>query len=232
MKVKTMIMIAAICFAIIPMIAFAVLTNIMVTSDGNAMYEEELTNMATAQGATLDAMLTKVHADVDILSAMPAVADFGKNGSFSGSNATVADDEINRFVGDSPVIGSVSLVSSSGSIVAGDNKGKSYSSFGSYSNYKDNVLYFDDIANAEGNGASMFIKKNLGKGTLFVTYSLSGDNSILSRFTSAVTFYSQGSIVIIDPNNVWSSGVTVNTNLEEMYTTDIRSRESGPLVTI
>ena len=224
MKVKTMIMIAAICFAIIPMIAFAVLTNIMVTSDGNAMYEEELTNMATAQGATLDAMLTKVHADVDILSAMPAVADFGKNGSFSGSNATVADDEINRFVGDSPVIGSVSLVSSSGSIVAGDNKGKSYSSFGSYSNYKDNVLYFDDIANAEGNGASMFIKKNLGKGTLFVTYSLSGDNSILSRFTSAVTFYSQGSIVIIDPNNVWSSGVTVNTNLEEMYTTDITSK--------
>lgn len=224
MKVKTMIMIAAICFAIIPMIAFATLTNLMVRSDGNSMYEQELKNMAAAQSSTMNAMLTKVHADVDTLSSMPAVSEFGRSGAFSGTNEATANDEINRYVTDNPVIGSVSLVNNAGRIVAGDNKGKDYPGFAGYAAYNNDVLYFDRIASAENTGSALFIKKSLGQGTLFVSYSLNGDNSILARFASAVSFYSQGTVVIIDSNNAWSSGSAISTNLEDMYTSDIVNR--------
>ncbi|MDE6728313.1 MAG: hypothetical protein K2J80_10310, partial [Oscillospiraceae bacterium] len=73
MKVKTMIMIAALCFAVIPMIAFAVLTNIMVRNDGTSMFDEELKNMAGAQASSMQALLDKVHADADTLTSMPGI---------------------------------------------------------------------------------------------------------------------------------------------------------------
>lgn len=219
MKVKTMITIAAICFAIIPMIAFAVLINMMVRSDGNAMYEQELKNMASAQTNTLNALQTKVHSDANTIAAFPAVSEFGKTGTLS--NDAAANDAINRYVRDNPVIGSVSLVSGAGKVVAGDNKGMDYPGFVKYTEYNDEVLYFDEVANSEGGSASMFIKKKVGQGTLFVSYNLGSDNSILARFTSAVSFYSQGNIIVVDSRNVWSSGVTINNNLQEMYSADV-----------
>ena len=159
MKVKTMIMIAAICFAIIPMIAFGVLTNMMVHSDGDAMYDQELNNMASAQINTLNALQTKVRSDLDTIAAFPAVSDFGKNGSFSDNNETAANDAITRYMGDNPVISSVALVNNSGKIVAGDKKGQDLPGFADYNEYSNETLYFDEIADAAGSGASMFIKK-------------------------------------------------------------------------
>lgn len=227
MKVKTMIAIAAICFAIIPMIALGVLTNIMVRNDGSAMYEQELNNMAAAQTNTLNALQTKVHSDLNTLAALPAISDFGKSGSFSENNEAAANDAVNRYVTDNPVVGSVALVNASGKIVAGENKGQDFPNFVQYSDYNDEILYFDEVANAAGSGASMFIKKKLGQATLFISYNLGSDNSILARFTSAVTFYSQGNIIVIDSRSVWSSGVTINNNLAEMYSADVAAKVSS-----
>ncbi|MDE6731825.1 MAG: diguanylate cyclase [Oscillospiraceae bacterium] len=226
MKVKTMIMVAAICFAIIPMIAFGVLTNMMVRSDGDTMYVQELNNMASAQVNTLNALQTKVQSDLNTIAAFPAISEYGKTGTFADNGDATANDAIKRYVTDNPVIGSVALVNSSGKIAAGENKGTDYPGFVQYLEYNDETLYFDEVANAAGNGASMFIKKKLGQATLFISYNLGSDNSILARFTSAVSFYSQGNIIVIDSRSVWSSGVTMNTNLQEMYSADVASKVS------
>ena len=73
MKMKTMIMVAAICFAVIPMIVFATVTNIMVRNDGGKMFESELKNMAAAQSSSMQGLLNKVHSDAEMLKALPCV---------------------------------------------------------------------------------------------------------------------------------------------------------------
>ena len=95
MKVKTMIMIAAMCFAIIPMIVFAVVSNIMIRNNGGTMYRSELKSMAQAQLSTMQAVMDKVQSDSKTLSAMPAVQT-----AAGGSSISAADDVLNRYMGD------------------------------------------------------------------------------------------------------------------------------------
>lgn len=220
MKVKTMIMIAAICFAIIPMIAFTAITNIGVRKDGTSMFESELKNLASSQANSIQAILNKVQSDADTLARMPGVRDYGE----AGSSADLADKNISRYMGDNPLINSVSLVDGSGKIVAGSNIGGNLTNFEAYADYKDDVLYFNDAAGTSNASTTMFIKKTLDNGTLFVNYNLGGDNSILARFTAASTFYSQGSIYIIDSRNNWSLGTSINSNLDTQFSSEITSR--------
>lgn len=223
MKVKTMIMIAAICFAIIPMIAYTAVTNINVRKDGTAMFESELRNLAQSQAGSMQAVLKTVQSDANTLAEMPGVKDYGK----SGGSADLADKNINRYMGDNPLINSAALVDEDGKIVAGTNIGSSYFNFDAYDDYKDDVLYFNDAASSSDASTTMFIKKTFDNGTLFINYNLGGDNSILARFTAASTFYNQGSIYIIDSRNNWSMGTTINSNLETQLSSDITSRIPG-----
>ena len=110
MKVKTMIMIAAICFAIIPMIAFVAMTNITVGNDGKAMFKEELTNMAAAQSSSMNAIISKANSDIDTLKDMPGVRKYARNGEFSDEIAKTIDNDITRYISDNPLINSASLV--------------------------------------------------------------------------------------------------------------------------
>lgn len=223
MKVKTMIMIAAICFAIIPMIAYTAVTNINVRKDGTAMFESELRNLAQSQAGSMQAVLKTVQSDANTLAEMPGVKDYGK----SGGSADLADKNINRYMGDNPLINSAALVDEDGKIVAGTNIGSSYFNFDAYDDYKDDVLYFNDAASSSDASTTMFIKKTFDNGTLFINYNLGGDNSILARFTAASTFYNQGSIYIIDSRNNWSMGTTINSNLETQLPSDITGRIPG-----
>lgn len=223
MKVKTMIMIAAICFAIIPMIAYTAVTNINVRNDGTAMFESELRNLAQSQAGSMQAVLKTVQSDANTLAEMPGVKDYGK----SGGSADLTDKNINRYMGDNPLINSAALVDEDGKIVAGTNIGSSYFNFDAYDDYKDDVLYFNDAASSSDASTTMFIKKTFDNGTLFINYNLGGDNSILARFTAASTFYNQGSIYIIDSRNNWSMGTTINSNLETQLSSDITGRIPG-----
>lgn len=217
MKMRTMIMIAAVCFAIIPMIVFAVVTNLMVRSDGSEMFDNELRNMAGAQAATMQAVLNKVHADVGALKELPEIKAYGRSGS---GDKAAANDELNRYVNDNPLINSAYLVDSSNRVILGPS---SSADFSNYTEYKNDVLYFD-IFSTSGDNTVMFIKSKMDSATLFINYNLSGDDSILARFTSAASFYSQGIITIIDPNNCWSSGSTTNDNLTTQYTSTVTDK--------
>ena len=218
MKVKTMIMIAAICFAIIPMIAFAAITNITVGNNGGDMFKEELTNMATAQITSMQAITDKANSDTGTLAYMPGVKEYGRNGEFTDHTAESTDSIIKRFVEDNPLINSASLVSKDGKVIAGTNIGKDYPNFESYADYKDGVLYFDQPTSAAGAGDLMIVKKELDKATIFISYNLGGENSMLARFTSAVSFYNKGNMIVIDPNGNWSAGTNINTELDQFST--------------
>lgn len=219
MKVKTMIMIAAICFAIIPMIVYAVLTNFLVRSDGETQFRNELRSMAQNQTTSLQMLLDMSKSDIETLAAFPDVNEAVNQAKTSDT----AEDFINRFVNDNPSVSKVAIVKSDGSIINGNDAGKSYENYVNYAEYSDNVLYFDDVSGSTGANANMFIKRNIGKGTLFVTYNIS---SVL-KFAESTTFYGQGKLDVVDPKLNWSSGTNINQGLEKQYSTDIVNRISN-----
>ncbi len=215
MKVKTMIMVAAMCFAIIPMIVFAVVSNIMIRNNGGTMYRSELKSMAQAQLSTMQAVMDKVQSDSKTLSAMPAVQT-----AAGGSSISAADDVLNRYMGDNAIINSISLVDAKGNIVSGTNKGKSYAHFDTYSGYDNDVLYFNSTTET-GENNTMFIKTAVGDKTLYISYNLSGSNSLIGRFSAATSFYSNGAIYVIDPKGCWTQGSSVVTTLDSAFSADI-----------
>lgn len=220
MKVKTMIMVAAICFAIIPMVVFVAVSNIMLRNNGGSMFKNELKDMASAQSSSIQAVLNKVHSDTATLSGMSAI----RSAASSGSTVDEAENILKRYMGDHPVIHGISIINGSGRVVAGTNKGNYIDNFTAYSDYKNNVLYYDTVADTSGTENVMFIKSDLGGSALFIFYNLGGDNSILGRFTAASTFYNQGSVYVIDPKNNWSSGSAISTNLESQFTTAVTEK--------
>lgn len=209
MKVKTMIMIAAICFAVIPMIVYAVLTNFLVGQDADAQFRNELRSMAQNQTSSLQTLLDTSKSDLETLAAFPEVKSSAEQGKASGEAA----DFIARFVGDNSSVSDVSIVDESGNIIHGKNAGKTFDNLASYSEYKDNVLYFDDVTGTSGSNATMFIKRKIGKSTLFISY----DISVIARFADSVSFYNQGVIRVVDSKLNWSSGSNVNNNLDRQY---------------
>ncbi|MBD5128645.1 MAG: diguanylate cyclase [Ruminococcaceae bacterium] len=216
MKVKTMIMVAAICFAVIPMIVYAVLANFLVGQDADAQFRNELRSMAQNQTSSLQTLLGTAKSDIDTLAAFPEI----KTSAEQAKAVDKAGDFITRFVGDSASVRDVSIVDESGSIIHGKNAGKAYDNFESYSEYKDDVLYFDDVNGTSGSGAAMFIKRKIGKSTLFVTY----DISVIARFADRVSFYNQGRIIVVDSRLNWSSGTNINNNLDKQYTNTVVDR--------
>ncbi|MCM1275260.1 MAG: diguanylate cyclase [Lachnospiraceae bacterium] len=216
MKVKTMIMIAAICFAVIPMIIYAVLANVLVRQDGDAQFRSELRSMAQNQSATLQTLIDTAKSDIDTLAAFPDT----KSAAEQAKPVNGAADFIMRFVDDNPSVGDVSIVDESGNIIHGKNAGKALDNFEGYSSHKDDVLYFDDVSSTSGTSAAMFIKRKVGKGTILISY----DISVIARFANNVSFYNQGRIGVVDPNMNWSSGTNVNNNLGTQYTNAVVDR--------
>lgn len=211
-----MIMIAAICFAVIPMIVYAVLTNFLVGQDADAQFRNELRSMAQNQTSSLQTLLDTSKSDLETLATFPEVKSSAEQGKYSDAAA----DFIARFVGDNSSISDVSIVDESGNIIHGKNAGKTFDNLASYSEYKDNVLYFDDVTGAAGSNATMFIKRKIGKSTLFISY----DISVIARFADSVSFYNQGVIRVVDSRLNWSSGSNVNNNLDGQYTNVVVDR--------
>lgn len=213
MKVKTMIMIAAICFAVIPMIVYSVLTNFLVGQDADNRFRSELRSMVQNQTSSLQTLLDMSKSDLNTLASYPAV----NNSAERGVKTDEADEFISRFMGDNSYINDISIVDMDGNVIIGKNAGKALENFASYSDYKDDVLYFDELKGSTGSNATMFIKRQVGSSTLFVSYEI----SVLASFADSVSFYNQGRIIVVDPKLNWSSGSNINNNLDKQYTSAI-----------
>lgn len=216
MKVKTMIMIAAICFAVIPMVVYSVLTNYLVGQDADAMFRSELRSMAQNQTTSLQTLIDGSKADLDTLTAFPELRAVCRD----GYPQTRAQDFVTRFIGDNPSVSDVAVVDDKGNVVHGKDAGKEFANSDKYGEYKDDVLYFDDVSGTTGANAKMFIKHKFEACTMFVFY----DISTVARFADNTVFYGQGRIMVVDSRMNYSSGSSVNNNLANTYTSAIVDR--------
>ncbi len=214
-----MIMIAAICFAVIPMIVYAALANVLVSQDANNRFRSELRSMVQNQTSSLQTLVDMSKSDINTLAEYPEIKKAAENAARSDA----AEDYIARFIGDNSFVNDICIIDRNGNIIDGKDAGKEFENFSGYSEYKDDVLYFDDLKGITGLNASLFIKRKIGSSTLFVSY----DISMIAAFADSVSFYNQGRIIVVDPRLNWSSGSNINNNLDKQYTSSIVDRISG-----
>ena len=198
MKFKRVIMIAAMFFAVVPMVVYAIFSNNTLTASGEKEFSTIVTSVAENQASPLNALVSSAKADIDFVASVDAV----KSAASSGTSIDAANAVLTNFANENALVTGARIVDNSGKIIAGTDYGKSWENF-SGSSLKDNSLYFD---NASGK-ANLSIKKNIGQSVVIVSYDISGANTIISRICDNSKFYKTGNIMIIDSNGNWSTGI-------------------------
>lgn len=157
MKVKSMIVISAILFAICPLIISSVLAGYLVTSNAGSRVNSIIKSIAESGSVNLQSVINMANNDVSSISEYPAIKSIAA-GTGSTDDMSVASDFLKRFLSENKLVTSVNLTNSSGNIIAGSNMGNTLMNFEKLSEYPENTLCFDD-ATGETQNASMVIKK-------------------------------------------------------------------------
>ncbi len=221
MKFKVLIMIAAICFAVIPLGVRVGLSQYFITGNSAEQYEERVKSMAQSQAASLQAIIDKANRDLDTFAAYPPM---GKTTS-SGQAETILTDFVSKFSSGNDMITAARVVNDKGVVIAGEGMGTELAGYADYSGekYADNTLYFDTI---DTSSKTMFIKRKLNSCLLMISYDAATQNSMLSKALTNSAFdlpnnKSQGKIVVSDTNGNWSAGSGFYPDLEGTYTSAI-----------
>lgn len=228
MKIKVVILIAAICFAIIPMAARVFLTDYFIKGNSVEEYRDEVKSMASNQVSGLNAMLGTARADMNMLTSHSSM-----NTATSDTSAVSGvEDFIAKFQENNVMITSIRLVDlSSGTVIAGDGKGRKFENYEKYEEYDDDMLYFDDVI-ANTSNKTMFIKKKMNNCLVIISYNISTSNSLISKALRNTKFdlpdnKSAGQVIIADANGNWSAGSGFYENLESRYTSAVTSQIAG-----
>ena len=218
MKVKTMITIATICFSIIPMIVYGIFANIFVKNNAEEEFRAQIKDVIANQSFALEAYLKSVHSEIATLSDIELVKSAARNGQPDDK----AGDFLSRVASENKTSQSVRLVNADGKISAGTNAGSDVDDFSSFSEYEDDVLYFNDVEQTAS--ATMFVKREIGGCTLLIDYNISNE-LFISNLALNSTFYKNGVVLFIDPKQNWTtgSGNYNNTGLAR-YTSAITDR--------
>ncbi|MGN0669484.1 MAG: hypothetical protein ACI4JZ_02945, partial [Oscillospiraceae bacterium] len=142
MKFKTLLMIAAMLFAIVPMVVFAVFSNNSLSTSGEKEFKEIVTSVAKNQASPLNAIIDSARSDISFLASVDAV----KGAAVSGSSNADADALMKSFADGNALVSGARIVNNSGKIIAGTDSGKELDNASGYSSYKDEALYFDDAS--------------------------------------------------------------------------------------
>ncbi len=223
MKNRTIFIIAAVCFAIIPMIVYTAVANVLISGNGNEQFHRQLTDIVTNQGSNLEVYLDEVHSQIDTLASVNCIVDSANASSASKD----AKDLLEFFASENASVVAAQLVDKNGTVIAGKDAGTQIENYASYSAYSDDVLYINDVGSAEKTGSmmdsTMFIKRKIGGGMLIVSYDISS-RAFVSRIANNSTFYNQGRLIIIDTRKNWTSGSGYNNNLLNQYPAEIINR--------
>lgn len=206
MKFKTILMIAAMLFAIIPMVIFAVLSNGELSASGETEFRNTVISVAKNQAAPLNGVINGAKSDMTFLAGIDAV----KGAAVSGSTNADADAVMKAFADNNPLVVNAVIVNNNGKIIAGTNSGSELENYQGYSSYKDDALYFNDASGKTNTNSTMIIKKNFGQCFILISYNIADNNSLISRICDNSKFYEQGNIMIIDSNGNWSTGKGYN----------------------
>lgn len=206
MKFKTILMIAAMLFAIIPMVIFAVLSNGELSASSETEFRNTVISVAKNQAAPLNGVINGAKSDMTFLAGIDAV----KGAAVSGSTNADADAVMKAFADNNPLVVNAVIVNNNGKIIAGTNSGSELENYKGYFSYKDDALYFNDASGKTNTNSTMIIKKNFGQCFILISYNIADNNSLISRICDNSKFYEQGNIMIIDSNGNWSTGKGYN----------------------
>lgn len=206
MKFKTILMIAAMLFAIIPMVIFAVLSNNELSASGEKEFRKTVASVAKNQAAPLNALVNSAKSDMSFLASLDAV----KGAAVSGSTNAEADAVLKNFDESSALVVGATIVNNNGKIIAGTNSGSNLENYQDYSVFKDDTLYFNSASGKTNTNSTMIIKKNFGQCFILISYDISNNDTLVSRICDNAKFYEQGNIMIIDSNGNWSTGKGYN----------------------
>lgn len=221
MKIKTMITVAAVCFAVFPMVIYSVFANIFVGKDGGEQFRKQLTDIVNNQAYSLEAYLDSVHTQLDTLSGIDEVKAAAAGGVFDSA----ADDILTRAAGENEAVVSIRLVNDNGDIIAGKDAGTELDNFSDYSDYLNNTLYFNAVEQSASN-PTMFIKREINDCTLIVSYNISS-GVFVSNLAADSSFYKQGMVIIIDSKQNWTAGSgNYNNTVSTRYTSEVTDRFS------
>lgn len=221
MKFKTILMIAAMLFAIIPMVVFAVFSNNVLSASGEKEFTNIVKSVAENQASPLNAVVNTARSDIEFLASVDSV----KGAAVSGSSNADADALLKNFADGNALVVGARIVNNSGKIIAGTDSGKDLENASGYSSYKDEAVYFDDASGKTNTNSTMIIKKNFGQCFILISYDIFGDNSLISRICSNAKFYEQGNIMVVDSKGNWSTGSGYNNS--SVLNGDIASQLSG-----
>lgn len=214
MKIKTMLMIAAICFAIIPMVIYAVFANMLVSSNGTEEFHRQMTDLVKNQSQTIQIYLDTVQKQSQSLAGMQDIKDVA-NGSGNKNNV---GDMFTRLAAENPAINAVILTDNEGNVICGKKPNTQVADPDTFSEYQNDVLYIGDSASK-----LMFIKTKVGSANLIVFYNIASD-TFLCKIPANSTFYNKGMVRVVDARNNWISEANTGTNLVEQYNQDIVDR--------
>lgn len=220
MKIKSMIIISAILFAICPLIVSSVLAGYLVTSNADDRANSIIRSIAESDSTNLQSVIDMANNDSSSIAEYPAIKSIA-TGSTDMDDISSANDFLKRFLSENKLVTSASLTNASGNIIVGTNMGNTLLNFNKLSEYPENTLCFDD-ATGESKSSSMIIKKKVGSGWLFLSYDISTKGTMLYNITANSIFYdAQGAVFIVDSRGNWSAGTVINNDVKSKFNEEI-----------
>ncbi len=217
MKIRTMLMISAMLFAILPMVVYAVFAGILVDKDGDSEFRNTIKDMAENERYTLQTYINSVTGELNTLLGDPdvqtALSDQKANDYAGNLLSRLAEADTN--------IESILMVDKDGNIFCGSagKAGQVLDNFASYAEYPDDALFFNSIVNPEATGGgknpTMFIKHSAGKSTLIMNFKLS-DHGFLYEAAGGSTFYN-GSVAVADSSANHNYSIVDNFKINLFY---------------
>lgn len=221
MKIRTMLLLSAMLFAILPMIIYSVFASTMLSSDGEKEFQQGILEIVNNERQTLTAYIDTVNSQLDMIT---NEADVKKALSDRKTN-DAASNFLIELVNSNKNIESVALVDADGNIFCGSagRIGKSVENFPAYSEYADNALYYNAVKNPEATGGgtnpTMFIKRTVGQATVMINYKLS-DKGFLYEASGGSTYYN-GQVTVVDSKMRYNIVDNFKVNLFYEYPADM-----------
>ena len=217
MKIKSIILIAALLFALVPVIARVGLSQYFIRNDSLERYQKEITAMASNQVSGLNVMLDTAKGDINRLTGYARM----NAATADTSRIKEAEDFIMQFQNNDALISSIRVIDETGLIIAGDGKGRQFEGYEKYNDFEDETLFYDTVSDTLSSSKTMSVKKKLNNCLVVLSYNVSTSRSLVSMIIGNSMLDpnndAAGKIVIVDAKGCWSEGMGFSPNFEQTY---------------